>query len=372
MCVKIAIDARSVSHHRGTGLGTYAYQLIRHINMAGVKLRLFWPGEQYNKLKIENEEDFRIMEQYQDNYWQEVYLPEALLRDNISLFHVPQNGIGLPRSKVCKYIVTIHDLIPYVYPEMTGKNYLKKFYSEMPFIMENTDHIITVSEWSKKDIIRIFGIPEERITVIYEAAEPQYVPIPKAITKTYLREKYSLNKPYILYIGGFSPRKNLSGLINAFVQVATNDPDVTLCLPGKRDKEQDVTISLIEAFGLSKRVNLLGFVPNRDLPYLYSGAELFVYPSFYEGFGLPPLEAMACGIPVLSSNASCLPEIVGKDGMYFNPHNTLEIAEKILLVLGDQELRHKLVRRGQRHIRSFSWQKTAEETISLYNKLLKT
>lgn len=370
MSVKIAIDARGAVLHRGTGLGTYSYQLIRHLTMAGLDMRLFWPNEEFSGLNILEESDFRLIEHYKEYYWQEVYVPEALIRENLSLYHVPQNGIGLPKSKVCKYVVTIHDLIPYVYPETTGKGYLKKFLGEMPFIIENSDHIITVSEWSKNDIMRFFNVPEERITVIYEAAEPHFKPLDKVKAKEFLAHKYGVKKPFLLYIGGYSPRKNVTGLINAFAKIAAQDSEIVLCLPGKRDKEQESSELLVEALGLEERVKFIGFVPNEDLPYLYSAAEIFVYPSFYEGFGLPPLEAMACGTATLCSDASCLPEISGKDGLYFSPYNTIEMAEKIWKVLKDERLKEKLAKQGLNHAKDFSWAKTARETIMVYEKLL--
>lgn len=368
--MKIAIDARGAVLHRGTGLGTYAYQLIRHLQLAGEDLRLFWPGEEHINLNITDESKFKLMEHYREFYWQEVFMPEMIMHEKLALLHVPQNGIGLPKVKVTKYVVTIHDLIPYVYPETTGKGYLKKFLTEMPSIIENTDHIITVSEWSKKDIINFFGVPEEKITVIYEAAEPQYKPEDKGESRRYITAKYKLTKPYILYVGGFSPRKNVSSLINAFGKVITEDPEIILCLPGRGDKEQESNELLVEALGLQNRIKFLGFVPNEDLPYLYSAAELFVYPSMYEGFGLPPLEAMACGCPVLCSNATCLPEIAGADGIYFNPYNTIEMAEKMLKILKDDDLRHKLSQRGIKHANKFSWQKTAQETSAVYRTIL--
>ena len=370
MCVKIAIDARGAILHRGTGLGTYAYQLIRHLTMAGQEMRLFWPGEEYSGLDILEESEFKLIEHYREFYWQEVFIPEALVKENISLYHVPQNGIGLPKAKVSKYVVTIHDLIPYVYPETTGKGYLKKFLGEMPYIIDNSDQIITVSEWSKNDIIRFFNVPEERITVIYEAAEPHFMPLDKSKAKAFLAKKYGITKPFLLYLGGYSPRKNVAGLINAFAKIAAEDPEIVLCLPGKRDKEQENSEILVEALNLEDRIKFIGFVPNEDLPLLYSAAEIFIYPSFYEGFGLPPLEAMACGTAVLCSDTSCLPEISGKDGVYFSPYNTIEMAEKIWKVLKNEDLRLKLAKQGLKHSQKFSWEKAARETIAVYNKVL--
>lgn len=370
----VGIDARGAIWYRGTGIGTYTFQLVWHLKNRkdANNFRLFWPGEEFYGLDINNQEEFQRIET-SDNYWEEYYLPRQLERENIKIYHVPQNGIGLPRIKKCLQVVTIHDLIPYIYPETVGKGYLKTFLQEMPRIMEQTDRIITVSKWSKKDIERIFGFPGERIEVIYEAPEPIYRPLNREAASRFLAENYGIDQDYLLYVGGFSTRKNIKTLLMAFAKIQGELPErLMLVLPGKRQKEQDYLNALINAFGLQDQVIFPGFVPVAHLPCFYRCARLFVYPSLYEGFGLPPLEAMACGTPVIAARSSSVPEVVGQSTLLFNPLDTLELAEKIFWVLSQPELADNLSRKGLSRAKNFSWAKTAAETAMFYQKMLST
>lgn len=367
----IGIDARGAIWYRGTGIGTYTFQLIHHLKQRAEadSYRLFWPGEEYVGLDINDTAEFKRIET-SSNYWQEHYLSKQIVRENIEIYHVPQNGIGLPLEKKCKQVVTIHDLIPYVYPETVGKGYLKTFLAEMPKIMDQVDRIITVSKWSQKDIEHIFGFPGDRIDVIYEAPEPIYQPINKKRCKDFLLEHYGIKDDYVLYVGGFSPRKNVKGLLSAFAEVQSSLKEpCLLVLPGKRHKEFDQLDAMISAFKLKDKVVFPGFVPVEHLPYFYRGASVFVYPSFYEGFGLPPLESMACGTPTIAANTSSIPEVVGKSALLFNPHDTIDLAEQMFQILSDEELARTLGLRGLARAKKFTWEKVADETAQVYKSM---
>jgi len=369
--MKVGIDARGAIWYRGTGIGTYTYQLLHHLKQGRERnnYRLFYPGEEYAGLDIAKREDFVPVEENPD-YWESYFLPKMLEKEHISLYHVPQNGIGLPAKKVCPQVVTIHDLIPYIYPETVGKKYLQVFLQRMPWIMENTDAIITVSEHSKEDIIDVFHYPAEKIHVIYEAPEPVYQLLPKAESIAALRE-YGIDKKYILYVGGFGPRKNVRGLLVAFAKVCREIPgDYLLVCPGNWQREGNCSDELIAALGLTERVIFPGYVPVNHLPWFYSGAELFVYPSFYEGFGLPVLEAMACGTPVVASTTSSLPEVAGNAALLIDPHDTHHLAEAMYEVLTDKALAADLSAKGLTRSADFSWQKTAMETAQVYQDIL--
>ncbi|MDA8233630.1 MAG: glycosyltransferase family 1 protein [Clostridia bacterium] len=372
--MKVGVDARAAIWYRGTGIGTYTYQLIRNLHGLKdkiVKFRCFWPGDEYRDLEITREEVFDSIEQYKDKFWEEVHIPQRLENEGIDLYHVPQNGIGLPGKQKCPTIVTIHDLIPYVYPETVGKGYLKIFLEQMPRIVEEADKIITVSKWSQRDLEKILKVPAEKITITYEAPEPIYRPLPKGETQKVLREKYGLTKDYILYIGGFGPRKNVKGLINAYNEVYKDiNDDVKLVFVGKQAKDFTELTMLIEALGLEERVIWTGFAPVQDLPYLYNGARVFVYPSFYEGFGLPPLEAMACGTTTITSNVSSIPEVVGKSALLVNPYNTVELAEALYRLLNNPQLAAEYGQKGLRRAKMFTWEKTAKETMKVYQSFM--
>ena len=371
--MKVGIDARAAIWYRGTGIGTYTYQLIRslyELKIPGLEYRYFWPGDEYKDLDIRDESVFNSIEKSKDKFWEEVHIPTRLCDENIDIYHVPQNGIGLPLTKICPVVVTIHDLIPYVYPETVGRSYLKVFLAQMPEIVERADKIITVSKCSKRDIQRILGVPADKIAITYEAPEPIYQPMDKQESKKLAAEKYGLHKDYILYIGGFSPRKNVQGLISAFKEILPDlKRDVQLALVGKQVREFNELLVLIEALGIQDKVVWTGFAPVEDLPYLYSGAEVFVYPSLYEGFGLPPLEAMACGTPTITSSTSSIPEVVGKSALFFNPFDASQLAEALYKVLTNEELRQRLSEKGLKRARKFTWKKTAEGTLEVYREL---
>ena len=370
--MKIGIDARGAIWYRGTGIGTYTYQLLHHLKQGPEKesYRLFYPGEEYSGLDIGYRPDFLPLEENGD-YWESYYLPKTLEQEAIDLYHVPQNGIGLPQKKVCRQVVTIHDLIPYIYPETVGRKYLQIFLQEMPRIMAEADGIITVSENSKRDIRDIFAYPEERIWVIYEAPEPVYHLLPAEPCSEELKERYGIRKKYILYVGGFGPRKNIRGLLVAFAQVCREFPnEYLLVCPGLWQREGAGPEDLIQALGLTGQVLFPGYVPVNHLPWFYRGASVFVYPSFYEGFGLPVLEAMACGAPVITSNTSSIPEVAGDAALLIDPHDAHHLAEAIIQVLSQPDLAEDLAEKGQIQAAKFSWQKTAQATAEVYRTLL--
>ncbi len=369
--MKVGIDARGAIWYRGTGIGTYTYQLLHHLKQGPDRnnYRLFYPGEEYAGLDFGIREDFVPVEENPE-YWESYFLPKILKNEHIELYHVPQNGIGLPTQKVCPQVVTIHDLIPYVYPETVGKKYLQVFLQQMPGVMASCDAVITVSEHSKKDIVDIFHYPADKIHVIYEAPEPVYQLLPKADCMAALRE-YGIDKKYILYVGGFGPRKNVRGLLVAFAKVCRELPgDYLLICPGNWQRDGNSSDDLIEALGLKERVIFPGYVPVNHLPWFYRGAELFVYPSFYEGFGLPVLEAMACGAPVVASATSSVPEVAGDAALLVDPHDTKNLSQAIYAVLTDPALAADLSARGLSRAAAFSWQKTAAETVRVYRNIL--
>jgi glycosyltransferase involved in cell wall biosynthesis len=370
--MKIGLDARGAIWYRGTGIGTYTYQLIKNLYLIDKKneYRFFWPGDEFKNLDPTADEIFNSIERSKDKFWEEVHVPMSVEQEKIDLYHVPQNGIGLPLKKGCLNVVTVHDLIPYIYPETVGKGYLKIFLQEMPRIMEQSDLIITVSEHSKRDIKRIFQIPDDKIVVTYEAPESVYQPIDKQVATQFVKDRFGIDRPYVLYIGGFSPRKNVKGLINAFYEIQGEIPkDYALVLVGKEARDYDDTAMLVEALRLRERVIFTGFAAVPELPHLYNAADLCVYPSFYEGFGLPPLEAMACGTPTITSNTSSISEVTGEAALLINPHDMYDLAEKMKTVLNSPDLRAKMSRDGLKQASKFTWERCAAETLAAYENL---
>ena len=368
--MKIALDARGANWYSGTGIGTYTSHIVKYLlkNDKDNSYLLYWCGMNYNELNYDNL-TVSIASKKHHRFFEETFIPVNLKKRNIDIYHVPQNGIGLPSQKSCIYISTIHDLIPYVMPETVGRSYLKKFISQMPEIIDNSKMIITVSEFSKMDIMKIFNVPEDLIKVTPLAAENDFKPMDKVEVGKYLKSKYNITFPYILYIGGFSPRKNVKSILIAFSRVYKNlSKDFKVVIVGQSKDEHAYLIKLCESLEIIDKVIFTGYTPYEDLPYFYNGASLFVYPSFYEGFGLPPLEAMSCGTPVITSNVSSIPEVVGDAAVLINPFDTEELKNAIGKILEDENLQNTLSLSGLNRAKDFSWEKTAQKTLEIYKE----
>ena len=372
--MKIGIDARAAKWYRGTGIGTYTHQLINSLNKVDfINEYLLFTAENYNS-QIDFKNNFflsPIKESNSSNFWDEVNMPNILSGKDIDIYHVPQNGVGLPIEKKCPFIITLHDTIPIHMPETVGDRYLEIFTTKMKSIVDNSDGIITVSEFSKEDISKDFNYPKEKIFVTYLASENIYKPIDKAIASSILKKQYSLSNNYILYVGGFSPRKNILGLIKAYSKLPKNIREShNLVIAGNKGKSYELYKKCAEEYNVDNHVIFPGFISMEYMPYLYNAASLFVYPSFYEGFGLPPIEAMACGVPVIASNATSIPEIVEDAAALFNPNDIDKLSNKLYEVLMDENIKQELIRKGFIKSNSLSWEKTALDTLKAYKSIL--
>ncbi|NLY74016.1 MAG: glycosyltransferase family 4 protein [Firmicutes bacterium] len=371
--MKIAIEARPVKWSYGTGIGNYTHSLIKELDALDHK-------NEYTFLCPDNQpqdylpfsRDYTYYSLPKDDQREEVEIPDWLAIEKVDLFHLPQNGFRIPKRCSCKLVVTVHDLIPYFLPEMVRSSFLKRFTTEMPFIVERADRIITVSAASKQDIINIFKVDPQKITVIPSAPSSAYRPLPKAETKDRLWKTYGLKKPYILYVGGLNPRKNVAELIYAYSKIRRLLPEgQSLVILGPEGRHRSKLQLLGEALNLTAEELIFpGFIDTSELPYFYNGADLFVYPSLYEGFGLPPIEAMACGIPVITSDVSSMPEVVGDAAVKVNPYDTLALAEAILKVLTVDSLRLELSAKGLRHSAKYTWNKIANQVLQVYQELI--
>ncbi|KPU44553.1 mannosylfructose-phosphate synthase [Oxobacter pfennigii] len=368
----ISIDARGATWYAGTGIGTYTRQVLKHILEIDRQndYYLFWSGRDYEALSARDNVKISISSRKHHRFWEQYYIPDILKTKNVDVYHLPQNGIGLPQNKSSLYVATVHDLIPYIMPETVGKGYLAKFISQMPAIISNLDMIITVSEWSKKDIMRIFGIPEEKIVVTHLAADDIFMPLDKSSSLNYVKENYGIDDNIILYLGGFSPRKNVKSILLAFSMIHSKlSKDYRIVIIGSAKDDHQFLIKLSQNLGIGDKVFFTGYVPYDDLPYFYNSAELFVYPSLYEGFGLPILEAMKCGTPTITSNVSSIPEIAGDGALLINPFDTEKLADAMSKVLEDNEIKSGLIAKGLERASLFSWRKTAHETLKVYGNV---
>jgi glycosyltransferase involved in cell wall biosynthesis len=371
--MKIGIDGRAAKWYRGTGIGTYTHQLISSLNSLDKsnKYLLFMPQSCSCDIDYRSNFDVKsITENNKNSFWDEVNIPNILQGSDIEIYHVPQNGIGMSKDKRCKTIITLHDIIPYKMPNTVGPNYLKIFLDQLPKILSNCDGIITVSNYSKNDIIKEFNFPEEKIFVTHLAPEEIYRPLNKEFSKALINKIYSIQGDFILYIGGFSPRKNILGLIDAFSKfLSSTKRKISLVIAGNKGLSYNIYLNRVHELHIEDSVIFPGFISMEHLPYLYNAAELFVYPSFYEGFGLPPIEAMACGVPVITSNTTSIPEIVGDSAILIDPNETDEIYNAILNVIEDETLGKNLIARGLKRSSELTWKDTAAKTIKAYERI---
>ena len=261
------------------------------------------------------------------------------------------------------YIVTVHDLIRF------SLGFAKETITEKILLkldirgIKRASHIIAVSQTTRKDMITHLKIPDDRISVIYNGLD-------HSLFKPYKVRLF--NRPYILYVGSERPRKNLGRLFEAFAVIRKEFPELLLVKVGvagrTREYRQEIMRKL-DSLRIDQAVIFVEYVSELDLAYYYSSAALLAYPSLYEGFGFPPLEAMACGCPVVTSDTSSLPEVVGEAGIMFNPYDTDSLVEAMRKVLTDSELRDDMVRKGLEQAKKFSWEKAARETQEVYNKV---
>lgn len=358
---KIAIDARMIEM---SGIGTY----IQHLMGQGIydialgDENLIRKYDRNVKVIPFNEKIYSPGEQ--------IHFPYGELgKENADLIHFPHYNV--PFFYRGRYVVTVHDLIHIKYPQYL-KNTVARLYAKklMKHAIAHAGHIFTVSNCSKKDLMEYFQIPENEITVTYNATDNRFHK--KSLKEVgYLRDQYNIanNKKIILYVGNLKPHKNLRTLLEAYSKLKNRDHYVLLLVGKAFDHNQ---IQDTEAlYGIERGVITTGKVDNETLVDLYNIADMFVLPSLYEGFGIPPLEAMACGTPVVCSNASSLPEVVGDAALLFDPLNAKELAKDIERLSEDKALYDKLVRRGFSRVGMFNWDRTVsrtKETIREYMK----
>ncbi|MBN1260595.1 MAG: glycosyltransferase family 4 protein, partial [Anaerolineae bacterium] len=268
-----------------------------------------------------------------------------------------------------KTVVTVHDVFAWSYPGVSTLADTVIYRYWLPYVLPRVDAVITVSEVSKADIVKHLRISPNNVRVVYEGVSDHYQPA-SAIEVAVARTHHNLPERYLLFVGSVEKRKNLHGLLEACSRLWRAGESRPLVVVGARRWKFSEILDTIERLDLHDHVRFTGFVPEADLPALYSGADLFVFPSLYEGFGLPPLEAMACGTPVVCSNAASLPEVVGDAAITVDPHDTEALADAIRRVLDDPALQETLRAKGLARAKQFTWEKAARETLAVYRKVL--
>lgn len=303
--------------------------------------------------------------------WEQTVLPLAAAGARLDLLHCPVNV--RPLISPCPTIITIHDLIFLRYPQNFHPAKQRYLRTMTGWSARHTAHVIAVSEATRKDVIDLLGVRPDRVTTVHNGVGEQFKPVEESRRIAFMREK-DLAGRAVLYVGTLEPRKNITLLLRAFHAIS-DDPsleDVTLIIGGSKGWYYDEIFQTAEELGLLSRgrVRFLGRVPDEELPLWYNVASVFAYPSMYEGFGLPPLEAMACGAPVITSNRSSLPEVVGDAGILLDPEDVGAWARALRQILSDGQAAAKWRELGPKQAGKFSWERAARETAEVYDRVM--
>jgi len=377
----IGIDA-NWAIYENAGIGKYSYFLIKELLTQDrennfVLFANFFRNYEQRKAFLEqivkesgNKKTkiyiSKIPSQWRDWITQTSIPLRLIFNCHIDVYYSPYFG-GIAVNGFKKQAVTIHDIAFIKYPEHINGGLRDYYLKRTKIATDKSDLIIAVSESTKKDLVDSLSIPSNKIQVVYEGVDKKiFYPREKLVSQTRLK-KYGINKPYILSVCTLEPRKNLEKLIDAFGLLDKKLLDqYQLVLVGKNGWNNDLLMSKINKLKKSKRAITTGYVPDEDLPYFYSGAELFVYPSLYEGFGLPPLEAMASGCPVITSNISSLPEVVGSSEILVDSDSVKEIQQAIVKKLNEKKADNQ---ESARQASNFSWESSAKKMLALLNNI---
>jgi glycosyltransferase involved in cell wall biosynthesis len=368
--VRIAIDARKLHDF---GIGTYIRNLLRglaKIDKTTDYVLLCNPED--SAVAGELGPNFHAVPERAGHYsiTEQISIPLAVKRAHVDLFHAPH--YVLPALTPGPAVVTIHDCIHLMFPQYL-KHRMGYAYARASIwtAAHKSDRILTVSEQSKRDILKFFKVPPEKIVVTPNAIDDRFSLAPSDELVRQTRERYQLSNSYILYVGNIKPHKNLERLIEAFNLVRLQGrSELELLIIGDEISKLQTLRRAVHKYGLHRHVRFHGHVPDQTLAVLYRLASVFVFPSLYEGFGLPPLEAMASGTPVVTSNVSSLPEVVGDAAVLVDPYSAEAIAEGILKVLHSPHLRADLREKGYARVREYSWMRSVERVRAVYGEVV--
>lgn len=370
---RIGIDAREVYAPRPRGVGKTLLELLRAMLRLETNYEFFLyfeTGNQAGQFSIlKNVKEVAMdMKGARFNLWEHVRLPLAVGTDRIDLFHCtsPIASFVFPSPMV----VTIHDLIPLKIGDGWSAQSINRFQKEVARSIKKAKKIITISNYTKQDVLETFKVAEDKIEVIYWAPGEIYtVASQERIAE--LRNKYKLEAPYFLSFGGGSPRKNVKRLVEAFSQFKKADRNEhQLVVIGMPERQREEMQKLCADLSIEKHLVWHGYFPEEDTPALLGAAQALVYVPLYEGFGVPVLEAMACGTAIIASNVTSLPEIAEDAAYYVDPYNTGDIAEALQAVSRNDRFCNQLIERGKKRVLDFSWEKTAHRVMNVYTEAL--
>lgn len=370
----IGIISDSIDEYNG-GIGVYTYQLLQNFNRIDSENNYHLIHHSQNDLELYNQNQEIIIPKnrlIQDRgsyvFWRYITLGLKLKKYPLDLVHDPYELGPFTFSQPFRKVITVHDLTPLLFPDlfkwgdvMLHRLLLKKTISK-------ADKIITDSYHSQKDLIEFLNVPKNKIAVIHLGKDESFKKLnPKEIVL--VKEKYGLPNRFILSVGGLHPIKNIPRLLEAYYLARKDGIEHKLVVVGGSIDKTEPIFQTIKGLGLEEDVIFTGTIPHEDLIALYNATDLFMYPCLYAGFGFPPLEAMSCGTPVITSRTSSLPEVAGDAAVLINPYVTKEIAQAMVRVLSDEDLRQDLSKKGLKRSKMFNWKKTATETLEVYQEV---
>ncbi|NWF79297.1 MAG: glycosyltransferase family 4 protein [Chloroflexi bacterium] len=368
--MRIGIDARLNAYRQG-GIAQYTRQLLAAL-AAEARSETFVALQHHSQrrpLVIAPNVERATLFTPPHNRFEAWSLPVELLPRRLALLHCPD--FIAPRRRPCPAVVTVHDLAFLHFPEILDAE-ARRFYGQVHAAVHDADAVITVSEATRADIVKLLDLPPERIDVVYEAADPRFAPLNLAAGEQRIINGQVLTAGgFLLFVSTVEPRKNLETLLRALRICRDRRPRAgyRLVVAGSRGWLDEPIYALVGTLGLGEVVHFLGAVDPEDLPWLYSACRIYLNPSLYEGFGLPALEALACGAPSIVADTSSLPEVVGDAAYLLPPQDVGAWAERIASLWDDETTRAELVQRGPQHAATFSWRRAAQETLAIYRRV---
>jgi glycosyltransferase involved in cell wall biosynthesis len=369
--MRVALDIRKLNDF---GIGTYIRNLLLNIAKLDRENRYFLVGQSRDAMELgplPSNFSFILAPAQQGFLWNEVLLPVLLRKNRVQILHTPH--YDPPLLLFCKSIITIHDCVHILFP--SSKDGYGRAKKATRRAIKRSCHVFTVSEATQRDLIRLFAVPEEKISVVYNAIDERVILTNDLEEQKKVLERYQVHDPFLLYAGNIKPHKNLERLIEAFsvlkgeLKEDERWKNLKLVIIGDELSKRQILRRTVIRSGVQHDVRFFGFVPYETLRVFYKSAVVFVFPSLYEGFGLPPLEAMSNGTPVLTSNVSSLPEVVEDAALLVNPENVFEICKGIKHLLFDTQLRAELIEKGLQQSRKYSWSKSAQLVLETYHKM---
>lgn len=360
-----------------TGVGHYTFELARALASVSPadEFEIISPRE---FLASPDEADWppnlrlkRVQAGLLGRRWWAIGLARHLKKNPLALFH--GTNYEVPLRRVCPSVVTVHDLSLFLHPETHEQRRVRRARRRLPLMLRAATMIVTPTESVRREVIERFHIAPEKIVAVPEATREIFQPFAEEETLP-VRKRLGIAGDFLLFVGTIEPRKNLQTLLRAFAEILREDASLShlqLVICGQKGWRTNEFFALLKESGISERIRLTGYVSDGELAALYSSCRAFIYPSLYEGFGLPPLEAMACGAPVIASRISSHAEVLGEGALFFEPHDAIQLARAIRGLLRDESERLRLALAGRKRAAEFSWERAASSTMEVYREAMR-